>query len=74
MNAEVWRELDKLFQEAVEIEPSRRATFLDAACSDRELRTELEWLLATDSREWDFIERPALESGAVTGEASVLLS
>jgi len=65
MNADRWQQIDGLFQAAVELEPGRRAAFLDEACSgDETVRSEVESLLATDSREWDLIERPALEAAA----------
>ena len=66
MKAEDWQQVDKLFQAAVELEPARRAAFLDSACAgDPALQSEVESLLTADSLEWDFIEKPALESAAV---------
>src|SRR5262245_36972283 len=67
MNLLRWQRVDELFQAAVELlEPSKRAAFLEEACSgDRELRREVEAMLASDSDVWDFVEKPALEVAAV---------
>jgi serine/threonine protein kinase len=66
MKAESWQQIDELFQAAVELEAADQAAFLDIACAgDRILRSEIEALLTADSREWDFIERPAFESAAI---------
>src|SRR5688572_19021455 len=63
---ERWRQVDKLFQAVIEIEPAGRAAYLDDACAgDASLREEVCSLLTRDSQEWDFIEKPALESAAV---------
>src|SRR5882672_3399266 len=65
MTPERWQQVDRLFQAAVDLEPPQRASFLDEACAgDKTLRSEVESLLTLDSREWDFIETPALESAA----------
>ncbi|HUR97197.1 MAG TPA: serine/threonine-protein kinase, partial [Pyrinomonadaceae bacterium] len=65
MNPEGWHNVDRLFQVAVEIEPSRRAAYLENACAgDWVLRSEVEELLSNDSLSWDFLEQPAIESAA----------
>ena len=66
MNPEVWHQADILFQAAVELDTADRPAFLDEGCAgDQILRREVESLLSSDSREWEFIERSALESAAV---------
>ncbi len=46
---ERWKEIDRIFAAALELEPAARAAFLRQACgSDEELRTEVESLLAND--------------------------
>ncbi len=66
MRTEVWRQVDKFFQAAVEIDAAGRAAFLESVCGgDQILRSEIESLLTADSREWDLIDRPALESAAI---------
>jgi serine/threonine protein kinase/Tol biopolymer transport system component len=65
MNSERWQQIDELFQAAVELEPGRRAAFLDEACAgDQALRDKVESLLASDADEWNFIEEPALQLAA----------
>ncbi|PYS98594.1 MAG: hypothetical protein DMF63_15475 [Acidobacteria bacterium] len=66
MNAEGWNRVDELFQNAVEIQPSDRRAYLDKECrGDEFLRNEVESLLSSDSCDWEFIDRSALESAAV---------
>lgn len=66
MRPERWQQIDKLFQTVVELEPHNRAVFLERACSeDRALRSQLDSLLESDLLEWEFIEKPALESAAL---------
>jgi len=49
MKPERWREIDRVFAEALEREPNSRAAYLDAVCgTDAELRREVESLLAHD--------------------------
>jgi serine/threonine-protein kinase len=44
-----WQEIDRIFAAALEREPSARSAFLDEACGgDKELRAEVESLLAND--------------------------
>jgi len=65
MKPERWQQLNDLFQAAVEMEPARRAEFLDQACAgDEPLRKQLKSLLASDAVTWDLMEQPALEAAA----------
>ncbi len=49
---ERWKEIDRIFAAALELEPAERAAFLDEACAgDELLRKEVESLLAHDSPE-----------------------
>src|SRR5436190_1854405 len=69
MRADVWRQVDKLFQATVELDDARRAAYLDLVCAgDQTLRSQVESLLTADSWEWDLIEKPILESAAVLFE------
>ena len=46
-----WQEIDRIFAESLELEPSARAAFLDEACGgDELLRQEVESLLVPPSR------------------------
>lgn len=49
MSAERWREVSRLFHEAVEQPVQERAAFLDRACRDLAVREEVESLLAQDA-------------------------
>ena len=65
MLSERWQQVNELFNVAVELEPTRRAAFLDASCSgDQTLRRDVESLLESDEFEWELIETPALEVAA----------
>src|SRR5881296_1105553 len=62
MKAERWKQVNDLFQSAVECAPGERAAFLDEAChGDGDLRCEVESLLTSYARAENFIELPAFE-------------
>jgi serine/threonine protein kinase/Tfp pilus assembly protein PilF len=62
MKAERWKQVNDLFQSAVERAPEERAAFLDEACHDDEgLRREVGSLLTSYERSENFIESPAFE-------------
>ena len=62
MKAERWKQVNDLFQSAVERAPEERAAFLDEAChGDEGLRREVESLLTSHERAENFIESPAFE-------------
>ena len=62
MKSEVWHRVEKLCQQALELEEGRRAEFLRSACGgDDGLRHEVESLLAHEKKAEQFIESPALE-------------
>ena len=57
MSPERWREIEEVFQAAVEMPQASRASFLAERCgSDDELRTEVQKLLDSDESAADFIE------------------
>ncbi len=57
MRQERWREVEELFESALERRPEERAAFLDQACGpDAELRREIESLLNADAGAADFLE------------------
>jgi serine/threonine protein kinase len=65
MNSQRWREIDQIFQAAVEQPPELRASFLDETCSgDEALRREVEALISSDEQNWSFIDSPAFEVAA----------
>src|SRR6059036_2173562 len=62
MKAERWKQVNDLFQSAVERAPGEQAAFLDQAChGDEGLRREVESLLTSYERAENFIESPAFE-------------
>ncbi len=77
MKAERWKQINDLFQSAVERAPEERAAFLDEACHDDEgMRREVESLLTSHKRAENFIEVPAFEVApelATNDSASVLV-
>ncbi|HEV2351484.1 MAG TPA: protein kinase [Terriglobia bacterium] len=65
MEAERWRQIEKLYHAALELAGSKRAAFLDQACAaDHDLRREVDSLLASDAAAGSFIEAPAVAMAA----------
>src|SRR6185295_6439386 len=65
MTPERHQKLEQLFHAALEIEPGKRAAFIDQMCGDDDaLRTELRSLLRSHEQADQFIEIPALELAA----------
>src|SRR5712671_5647449 len=65
MQAERWRQGDRIFHSALNVEESRRSAVGRETCSgDESLRLELERLLALQSKAEDFLESPAVEVAA----------
>jgi eukaryotic-like serine/threonine-protein kinase len=63
MEPQRWRQIEDLFQNALDCEPDRRAAFLDSACAgDASLRQEIESLLASYEK-GRFTETPAFTEG-----------
>src|SRR5262245_7988627 len=61
MKPEEWRRIENLYNQAMELEESRRASFLREVCADDDgLRQELEALLAREPQVASFLEKPAL--------------
>jgi serine/threonine protein kinase len=57
-----WRRVEELLEQALTLEPGRRAAFLEQACAgDDGLRHEVESLLAYEGRVEQFIPVPALD-------------
>src|SRR6266513_3009223 len=62
MKAERWKQVNDLFQSAVERAPGERAAFLHEAChGDEGLRREVDSLLTSYERSENFIELPAFK-------------
>jgi serine/threonine protein kinase len=77
MKPERWRQVDQLFQAALERAPDDRSAFISEACGgDDSLRREVEALLAADGEAGSLIETPAYAVAApliVGGDAPTLL-
>ena len=75
--AERRRQIEEIVIEALDLTGACRAAHLDSACGDdRELRDEVESLLAQENRANAFLETPALEAAAralADGQSSVLV-
>ena len=62
MKPEMWRRVEDLCQQALELEEDQRTEFLRSACGkDDALRREVESLLAHEKKAEQFIESPAVE-------------
>lgn len=69
MEIERWREVDRLFEEALDRPLEERPAFLDAECAgDAALRREVEQLLAADAEGAGFLESPPDERLRLTPE------
>jgi serine/threonine protein kinase len=65
MKAERFKQIDEIFDAALELQSSEREAFLQEACkSDAELRKEVDSLLKAFNKAEFFIETPALEVAA----------
>jgi eukaryotic-like serine/threonine-protein kinase len=69
MTPERWQQIERLYQAALEREAKERSTFLDQACGgDKEVRQEVESLLAREQPATSFMETPALEEATKNRE------
>ena len=65
MAPERWREIDALYQAALDLAAGERATYLEQACGpDHDLRRHVEEMLASDAQAGSFLEFPAIEAAA----------
>ena len=63
MEAERWQQIESIFQSALDCAPDTRNAFLDSSCAgDRELRSEVESLLAS-LQDASFTDSPAFLEG-----------
>ncbi len=65
MTPDRWQQVDELFQAAIELNPAKRAAFLDTSCAgDEELRREVDSLITFDEQGLSLIDAPAFEAAA----------
>src|SRR5215207_9733595 len=58
---ERWRQIEKIFDAALDLPPELRAAFLDRSCArDHDLRENVEQLLRASDSSADFLERPVV--------------
>ena len=61
MTPERWRQIEDVFQAALDRESEGRSAFLETACADDvELRRGVDSLLAAHETAWSLLDRPAL--------------
>src|SRR5215813_4533656 len=69
MTPERHEEIGRIFHDAIELRPDERAEFLRKVCAgDKELRKEVESLLALEEQAKDFIERPGWQVTAASSD------
>src|SRR5262245_23505064 len=65
MTADRWKQINRIYDAAVEVAEADRHSFLQNACGDDvELRREVESLLVYEKQAQEFIDRPALQMTA----------
>ena len=78
MAADRWNKLESLFHAALEREPSERTPFLNQACSDEQLRLEVESLLRLEEKGDELLEhppwhlQPSLAIGSTLGQYQII--
>ena len=64
MATDRFKQVERIFERALEMPAGERASFLDEACGgDDALRKQVEQLLAADSEAGEFLQEPAVEHG-----------
>ncbi len=76
MTPERWQQIRDVLEEAQELEPAQRSTFLDRAClSDQSLRQEIEVLLASsDDARSSFLQSAPAPDGLIANLEGILSS
>src|SRR5947207_15434670 len=66
MSGQRWDQIEDLFHRAADLAPAERAVFLDRACAgDKELRREVESLLAADSPRDEFLKASVAQAAGL---------
>lgn len=72
MNADRWKQVKAIFNEAVECEPARRAQIIEARCShDDTLREEVESLLLAEQNPHSILDEPIVGVGVLASTTPV---
>jgi len=65
INPERWKKIDEMLDVVLELEPDKRAAFLQQACAgDEALKTQVEKLIALDQQDEHFMDSPALQAAS----------
>src|SRR5687767_5293206 len=73
MTPERWQQIKQVFQAAIERAGEERAAFLEATCAgDRELRQEVESLLAAHELPFNVVDKPLPQLAATLMETAPL--
>jgi len=64
MTPEQWKEVERLYETAVAMQPDERVRFLVVSSADEEIRREVESLLAHHENPPSFLERRGLDVAA----------
>jgi eukaryotic-like serine/threonine-protein kinase len=73
MSSERWRQIEEIFQAALDLMPGERARYIAAACEgDAELRREVEALLTQYESAGDFLDEPLYERSGVQQFAALM--
>src|SRR5262252_3658627 len=66
MNADRWRQVEKIFHDALEVEAGQRGRFLERACTDDpSLRIDVEALIASHQEAGNFLKTSVLKASIV---------
>ena len=70
MTPQRWKRIEHVFESALEIPPGERSAFLDTACNgDRELRGEVDAMLAADPGFGGAVRSEVLEQAAALADS-----
>ncbi|HEX8174022.1 MAG TPA: protein kinase [Pyrinomonadaceae bacterium] len=73
MASERWRDIEEIFQTALDLAPEERARYVTRACaSDDQLRREVEQLLTQHESAGDFLDEPLYERSGIHELANLL--
>ncbi|HEX6624624.1 MAG TPA: protein kinase [Pyrinomonadaceae bacterium] len=73
MTPERWRQVEEIFQTALDLAPGERAPFLEEACGgDAELRRDVEAMLAQYEEAGDFLDEPLVEQSGLQELAALM--
>src|ERR1700746_582027 len=73
MSTNNWDKAKELFEAALELDPSQRASFLAENCPEASLQQQVEKWLIDYQAAGSFLDKPALHSGGETAETEDLM-